>query len=99
MARQSSTRVPCAVVDRPLDDLIRLGAAMLVLVMGMAVVSLPTGSGPSPWTAFWSTVTASMRWQPSDAQVGSQLVDPDAANRANDDGYLEGLAKAVGNNL
>ncbi|HXW30837.1 MAG TPA: hypothetical protein VEK55_15860 [Xanthobacteraceae bacterium] len=98
MARQSSIRLSGA-GERPFDDVARLVAATLVLVVGMAAVSLPIGSRPSSWTAFWSTVTASARWQASDAQVGSQLFNRDEVSRANDDGYLKGLAKALGHDL
>jgi hypothetical protein len=99
MARQSSIRLLSGAGDRRFDDLVRLVVATLVVVVGMAVIGLPIGSRPSSWTAFWSTVTASTRWQPSDAQVGSQLLDPAEASRANDDGYLEGFTKALGDDL
>jgi hypothetical protein len=99
MARQSSIRLLAAVGSRPLDDLIRLVAATLVLVAAMAVVSLPTGGKPSSWTALWSTLTASTRLVPADAEVGPRLLDPKEASRANDDGYLEGLTKALDHDL
>jgi hypothetical protein len=95
MARQTSIRLLGGAGDRPFDALVRLFAVTLVFVLGMAVVSLPTGNGPSSFTAFLSTLAASTRWQASDAQLGSQLLERDQANRANDDGYLEGLAKAL----
>ena len=99
MARQSSTRLLAAVANRPFDDLIRLLAATLVLVAAMAIVSLPTDDKPSSWTALWSTLAASMRSLPADAEVGPGLLDPKEASRANDDGYLEGLAKALDHDL
>ena len=34
--------------------------------------------------------------QPSAAGTDSRVVDRDGASRANDDGYLEGLQKALG---
>jgi FlaG/FlaF family flagellin (archaellin) len=95
MARQSSIRLLGGAGQRSFVARVRLVAVTLVLAAGMAVVGLPTGSKPSSWTTFLSTVAASTRWQPSDAQVGSQLLDRDEANRANDDGYVEGLVKAL----
>jgi hypothetical protein len=95
MAKQFSTRLLKGVGERPLDDFVRLSAAALVLVVAMAVASLPTGGGSSSWAAFWSTVTASMQARPSDAVVGSRVLDQDEVTRANDDGYVEGLAKAL----
>jgi FlaG/FlaF family flagellin (archaellin) len=99
MARQFSIRLLGGAGERPLVALVRLVAVTLVLVAVMAVVSLPTGSRSSSWTAFLSTVAAATRWQPSDAQVGSQLVDRDAAKRANNDGYVEGLVKVLDQDL
>jgi len=99
MARQSSTRLFAAVGNRPLDDLIRLVAATLVLLAATAIVSLPTGDKLSSWTASWSTLAASMRSLPADAEVGPGLLDPKEVDRANDDGYLEGLAKALDHDL
>jgi hypothetical protein len=99
MARQSSIRLLTAVGSRPLDDLIRLVAATLVLVAAMAVVSLPTNGKPSSWTGLWSTLAASMRVLPADAEAGPRLLDPKEVSRANDDSYLEGLAKALDHDL
>jgi hypothetical protein len=95
MARQTSIRLLGGAGDRPFDAFVRLVAVTLVFVLGMAVVSLPTGNGPSSLTAFLSTLAASTRWEGSVAQLGSQLLERDQASRANDDGYLEGLAKAL----
>jgi hypothetical protein len=89
MARQFSTRLLSGVGERPFDDFVRLAAAAVVLVVATAVVTLPPSGRPSSWTAFWSTVT------PSSAEVGPRLLDQNAVSRANDDGYLEGLAKAL----
>jgi len=99
MARQSSTRLLAAVANRPFDDLIRLLGATLVLVAAMAIASLPTGDKPSSWTALWSTLAASMRSLPADAEVEPGLLDPKEVSRANDDGYLDGLAKALDHDL
>jgi hypothetical protein len=99
MARSSAIRLLDGAGHRRFGALVRLVAVTLVLIAGMAVVSLPTATRPLSWTAFLSTVAASTRWPPSDAQVGSQLRDRDGVNRANDDGYVEGLVKALDQNL
>jgi len=99
MARQSSIRLLSGVGERPFDDMVRLGAAAVVLVVATTVASLPTGSRSSSWTAFWSTVTASVQSRPSVALVGSPVLDQDEAIRANDDGYVETLAKALNHDL
>jgi hypothetical protein len=99
MARQCSTRLLSGAGERPFDDVVRLGAAALVLVVAMAVAGLPTGGKSSSWTALWSTVTASMQSRPADAVVGSGVLDQDQVTQANDDGYVEGLAKALNHDL
>jgi hypothetical protein len=99
MARQTSIRLIGGAGDRRFDAFVRLVAVTVVFVLGMAVVSLPTGNRPSSLTAFLSTLAASTRWEAADAQLGSQLLERDEANRANDDGYLEGLAKALDHDL
>jgi hypothetical protein len=99
MARQSPIRLVGAVRERPSDDLLRLAAAALVLVVATAVVSLPAGGGAASWTAFWSTVTASTESPLSNAEVRRPLFGQDNTSRANDDGYLQGLAKALNQDL
>jgi hypothetical protein len=101
MAQQSSLRPLGRAVGSPPDSLVRLvsaglvrlATAALVLVVAMLVIN-PLASGrPLPWTPFSSTVTA--HWQPTGMGVDIRLFDGDQASHANDDGYLEGLAKAV----
>jgi hypothetical protein len=99
MLRQSPIRLLGAVRERPSDDLLRLAAAALVFVVATAVVSLPAGGRAASWTAFWSTVAASIESQPSNAAVRPRLFGQDNASRANDDGYLQGLAKALNQDL
>jgi hypothetical protein len=99
MARQSSIQLLAAVGNRRFDDVIRFVAATLVLVAAMAIVSLPMDDKPSSWRASWSTIAASMGSLPVDAEVGARPLDPEEAGRANDDGYLEGLTKALGHDL
>jgi hypothetical protein len=99
MVRQSSSRLLSGVGERPFDDFVRLAAAALVLVVATAIVTLPSSGRPSSWAAFWSAASASMQSQPSSVEVGPRLLDQNTASRANDDGYLDGLAKALNSDL
>jgi len=101
MAQQSSLRPMGRAVGSPPDSLVRLvsaalvrlATAALVLVVAMLVIN-PLASGrPLPWTTFSSAVTEHL--QPSGIGVEIRFFDGDQASPANDDGYLEGLAKAV----
>jgi hypothetical protein len=62
----------------------------------MMAVGFVAGDKPSTWTNLLSTVTERAASYPSAAGADSQVVDRDGASRANDDGYLEGLQKALG---
>jgi len=101
MSQQFSLRPLGRAVGSPPDSLVRLvsaalvrlATAALVLVVAMLVIS-PLASGrPVPWTSFSSTVTEHL--QPSGMGADIRLFDGDQASHANDDGYLQGLAKAV----
>jgi hypothetical protein len=56
----------------------------------MAVIGLLSGAGPS-----LSTAMESIRLRPSAGVTATLEVDLYRASRANDDGYLEGLIKAL----
>ena len=56
----------------------------------MAVIGLLAGGGPS-----LSTAMESIRLRPSAGVTTTLEVDLDRVSRANDDGYLEGLIKAL----
>jgi hypothetical protein len=56
----------------------------------MVVIGFLACVWSSSWGMFLSTVTESA------AGVESQILDRNGASRANDDGYLEGLQKALG---
>jgi hypothetical protein len=92
MAQQSSTRT----LNAPLDGHIRLVAPALALVLGMMAIGFVAGDKPSTWSNLLSTVTEWTVSQLSAAGADSRALDRDGASRANDDGYLEGLQKAVG---
>ena len=70
---------------------VRLATAALALVVAMLVIN-PLASGrPLTWTTLSPPVAAHSQ-QPS---AGVQLFDANGATSANNDGYLEALAKAV----
>ena len=101
MAQQSSLQPLGRAVGAPADSLVRLVTAALVrlataalaLVVAMLVIN-PLASGrPLPWTTLSPPVVAHS--QPASVGAGIRLFDRDDASRANSDGYLEGLAKAV----
>jgi hypothetical protein len=96
MAQQSSTRTLSRAVDAPSDGHIRLVAPALALMLGMMAISFVAGDKPSTWTNLLSTVTEWTGSHPSAAGADSRVLDSDGTSRANDDGYLEGLQKALG---
>jgi hypothetical protein len=81
MAQRSSIGLFASVPD-PL--------AGLALAVTMAVIGLLSGIGPS-----LSDAMESIRLRPSAGVTATLEVDLDRASRANDDGYLEGLIKAL----
>jgi hypothetical protein len=96
MARRSSTHAFTKAVDAPLDGLVRLVPPALALMVGMIAIGFVAGDKPSTWTNLLSTVTEWTGSEPSAAGDDSRILDRDGASRANDDGYLEGLQKALG---
>jgi hypothetical protein len=96
MAQRSSIRAFTKAVDAPLDGLIRLVPPALALMLGMMAIGFVAGDKPPTWTNLLSTVTEWTGSQPSAAGADSRALDRDGATRANDDGYVEGLQKALG---
>jgi hypothetical protein len=92
MAQQSSTRT----LNAPSDGHIRLVAPALALILGMVAIGFVAGDKPSTRTNLLSTVTQWTGSRPSAAGADSRVLDRDGVSRANDDGYLEGLQKALG---
>jgi hypothetical protein len=99
MTQQSPFQPSGRAVGGPPDSLVRLGTAALVrlataalaLVVAMLVIN-PLASG-RPLT--WTTLSAPVAVHPQPPSVGVRLFDPNSLASANNDGYLEGLAKAV----
>ena len=96
MAQRSSTRASTKAVDAPLDGLVRLVPPALALMLGMMAIGFVAGDKPSTRANLLSTVTEWTGSQPSAAGADSRALDRDGATRANDDGYVEGLQKALG---
>ena len=92
MAPRSSTRT----LNAPSDGHIRLVAPALALILGMMAIGFVAGDKPSTWTNMLSTATEWTVSQPPVAGADSRALDRDGASRPNDDGYLEGLQKALG---
>ena len=91
MAQRSSTCTLTRAADAPSDGHIHLVAPALAL--GMAAIGFVASDKPSLRT---TTVSEWMGSLPSAADTDSRVPDRDGASRANDDGYLEGLQKALG---
>lgn len=99
MVQQPSLQPLGRAVSTPPDSLLRLVTAALVrlvtaalaLVVAMLVVSSLASSRPLSWTAFLPTATEFTHSQLSSEGVDTRLFDANA----NNDGYVEGLAKAV----
>jgi hypothetical protein len=96
MAQRSSTRAFIKAVDAPSDGLLRVVPPALALMVGMMAFGIVAAGKPSTLTNLLSTATAWTGSQPSAAGADSRAIDRDGASRTNDDGYLEGLQKALG---
>ena len=96
MAQRFSTRTLTGAVEAPSDGHIPVVAPAVALMLGMMAIGFVAGNKPSTWTNLLSTVTEWTGSQSSAARADSRALDRDGASRANDDGYLEGLQKALG---
>ena len=92
MAQRSLSRT----LNAPSDGHIRLVAPALALMLAMMAIGFVAGDKPSTWTNLLCTVTEWTVSQSSAPGADSRALDRDGASRANDDGYLEGLQKALG---
>ena len=94
MAQQYSIRLFRIVpVGGPWDNFVRFAVKELTLVFAIVALCLLVGSA-SLRTASLLGVPESTRSEPS--AVGSGMLDRDGTSRANDDGYVEGVEKALG---
>jgi hypothetical protein len=94
MTQQSSFRqFGGSAVYGPWDTLVRFAATELALVLAIVVICLLAG-GASLRTTSLPAAMGSIRAEPS--AVGADKPDRDGTSRANDDGYVEGLEKALG---
>ena len=94
MAQLSSIRLfGMAPVDGRWDNLVRFAIKELTLVLVIVVLCMFVG-GASLQTASLLGVTEWTRSEPS--AVAADILYRDGASRANDDGYVEGVEKALG---
>jgi hypothetical protein len=90
MVQQCSNGLFASAVYRPFDGVVLPVTAALVLAV---VIGLLAGGGRLAPSS--STVAESTRLQPSAADMGSLELERDRTSGTNDDGYLEGLVKAM----
>jgi hypothetical protein len=93
MTQQSSFRqFGGSAVYGPWDTLVRFAATELALVLAIVVICLLAGG--ALLTTSLPAAMGSIRAESS--AVGADKPDRDGTSRANDDGYVEGLEKALG---
>lgn len=95
MAQQSSVRQFGRAVDGSSNSVVRPITVALALLLAMVVVGLLICGGRSSRVALFSAVTESSS-RPSTAGAGIPEPDDDAGSRSNNDGYVEGLRRAMG---
>ena len=94
MAQQYSIRLfEMVPVGGPRDNFVRFAVKELTLVFAIVALCLLVGSA-SLRTATLLVVPESTRSEPS--AVGAGILDHDGTGHANDDGYVEGVEKALG---
>ena len=82
-------------LDASSDGVIRLVTPILALMLGAMAISFVAGDRLSPRANLLSMVTQWTGSQLSPASADTQVLDCDGTSRMNDDGYLEGLQKAL----
>jgi hypothetical protein len=82
-----------APIDGRWDNFVRFAVKELTLVLVIVALCIFVG-GASLRTVSLLGVTDRTRSEPSAAGAG--ILDRDGASRANDDGYVEGVEKALG---
>ena len=103
MARRLSVGLHGSAVDAGglMRLLSRLGASTSALVIALAIAMAAVGGAfighpGSPWMPLWGTVAEDAKSHPLADHADPREQDPARADRANDDGYLDGLARALG---
>jgi len=72
-------------------------AVVVALTLTMAALGgALIGRQGSPWTATWGTIADDTTSHPSSDRASPGENDPSRSARANDDGYVEGLARVLG---
>jgi hypothetical protein len=94
MAQQCSIRLfGMMPVGGPWDNFVRLAVKELTLVFAIVALCLLVGSASLRTTTLLG-VPESTRSEPSAVEGG--MLDRGGTSRANDDGYVEGVKKALG---
>jgi hypothetical protein len=71
--------------------------AVIALVIAMAAIGgVFIGHQSSLWSPAWQTLGDDAMSHPSADRLSPRENDPGRSDRANDDGYLDGLARALG---
>jgi hypothetical protein len=94
MAQHSSIGASPGAVQGALDGFAR-SVATFALVVAMVAIGLLTSGGASSLLLPLSTGMESTWLRPSGAAVAPRALNRGRAQRTNDDGYLEGLTKAL----
>jgi hypothetical protein len=79
----------------------RLVSSAPAVVVALVIAAAAVGGAfisrqGSPWAPTWGTIADDATSQPSASRVNPGENDPGRGDRVNDDGYLEGLARALG---
>jgi len=90
MVQQCSNGLFTGAICRPLDGLVRPVTAALALAVAIGFLAGGGRLVPSS-----SSVAESTRLEQSAADIGSQGLDRDRTSGTNEDGYLDGLVKAM----
>jgi len=100
MARRLSMQPHgCAVDGGAGLSLTRLVTFAPAVVVALALTMAALGGafiGRQGWTPTWGTITEDTMSHPSSDRVGPGENDLSRSARANDDGYVEGLARVLG---
>ena len=73
-----------------------LAAVIALMVAIVAIGGAFNDRNAPPWMPGWLTAGEGMTSRPSTDRVGPREADPARGDHANDDGYLDGVAKAMG---
>ena len=103
MGRRLSIGLHGSVVDggAAVAVLGRLTTSTAALVIALAIAMAAIGGvfvvrQGAPWMPTWDTTSDDAKSNPAADRVSPRDADPRPSDHANDDGYLDGLARALG---